>query len=510
MQGKQFLFKTEKVEDCRQGKAQTISNIEVCEKIGRFLSKTLGPYGLDKMFYGEELLVTNDGATIMENMHFTHPIGQLLTNLSASQDNEVGDGTTSVILLTAAILSNLKEFVAKEYTADEIRAVLNKCLKDCLMKLDGMKMKYTTEKLIKLVETCLNSKNVRAHKTLFAEMLVETLGGEKKWDLNVATITGGSIKDSALVNGIAFEKTFTYAGYDQQPKRLENVKIECVDIELEWKNEKENAELRIENVEEYQRMVDAEYKILHDKLDDLINAGANVVLSSKSIGDLATQYFASKGIFSAGRVGSDLKKITEAFGGKINTNTKHVILGKAELFEEKQLGNATYNYFYSEKSKVKTLLLRGPGQQVVDEVQRAVHDAICALKKALEQDGIVTGGGSVEMVMSAMCRNNFKTAEPKEKFLYKAVSMAFEKIPSQLAENFGNDALTHLQQLRQLHFEEKETFGMGISGPADMEALGVYEPLLVKKNMIKAAFCTVDTILAVGGTLINSHNMHQQ
>lgn len=504
-----MLFETEKIEDCRQGKLQTVSNIEVCEKIARFLSKTLGPYGLDKLFYGQTLLITNDGATIMENMSFSHPIGQLLANLSKAQDHEVGDGTTSVILLTSAILGQFKEFILKDYTVEEIRGVLNKCMTDCLSKLNRIKIKFDEDKLIKLACTCLNSKNIRNNKEKYAKKLVEILAQETEKELFISTIPEGSLQEPVILNGVVFEKTFTYAGYEQQPRKLENAKIVCIDIELEWKNEKENALLKIDSVESYQKIVDTEYLLLKEKMDDLIEFGAKIVLSSKSIGDLATQYFAAHGIFSAGRVGKELEKITAAFGGRINTTTKHLSCGHVELFEERQLGASRYNYFISSKSKVKTLLLRGPGRQVVDEVERAVHDAVCVLKKVIFTKEIVTGGGSVEMIMSNVCRKNFKDAGAREKFLFKAIGMAFEKIPLLLAQNFGLDPMIHIQKLRSAHFENKESYGISAYGPEDMNKLGIYEPLSVKTNMIKAAFATVDTILSIKGTLVNTHAENQ-
>ena len=505
MQGSQFLFKTEKIEDCRQGKAQILSNIEVVEKIAKFMATTLGPYGLDKLFYGESLTISNDGATILEKMNFSHPIAQLIANLSKSQDNEVGDGTTSVVLLTGAILSSLKEFIEKDYTVGEIRCVLNICLLSCLKELDKIKLSYSDEKLIKVAETCLVSKNVRNDRRYFAEMLVDILKN-KHTKLNIIKLSGGALKDSMSIEGVAFEKTFTYAGYDQQPKKIENPIICCLDFELEWKSEKENGEIRVNTVEEYQKVVDAEFQILQNKLDAIIEAGANVVLSSKSIGDLATQYFASKGVFSAGRVG-DLETIIKAFGGKINTSVKNVLVGKADLFEEKQCGNTRYNYFYKKEINVKTLILRGPGDQVVDELERAVHDAVCVLKKAVDSKGIVVGGGATEMKLSAVCRNHYKEALYKDKFLYKAISLAFEKLPMQLAENFGIDPITNIQKLRMKHFEGSEYHGMSITGPTDMKTLGVFEPLEVKKNMIKAAFSCVDTILTINGTLIASNQI---
>lgn len=495
----QYLFQPERVLDCRSGISQILSNIEVCEAVAANLSTTLGPYGLDKLFYGKKLLVTNDGATILESMDFKHPVAKMLASLSKSQDNEVGDGTTSVILLTSAILNCLQPLISEGFPLDTIKKVLKDIKKTAIEHLKTLNIEFSIENLKKLAETSLNSKNIRSDKSHFANLLVEILTNED--DVHVDKVTGGSLSDSFLVKGIAFKKTFTYAGYEQQPKILSNPKICCLNIELEWKNERENAELRIGSVEEYQKMVDAEWKIINDKLDDIVNSGANIVLSSASIGDYATQYFAKKGMFSAGRV-QCLPRMVKAFNGKISSNTKYICLGSCEIFEERQLGDTRYNYFQSGNSKACTLILRGPGSEILDEIERAVHDAVCVVKTALKNKNILCGGGSVEMQLSKLCRDLSFEAIPDEMFVYKAFSMAFEKIPSQLATNFGLDPVKVLQELRQAHCQGT-TSGVTLKGADDMINLGVFEPMEVKSNMLKAAFNAVEAILSIDSTIIS-------
>lgn len=498
----QYLFQPERVLDSRAGTHHVISNIDVCETVATLLSTTLGPYGLDKLFYGKKLLLTNDGATILENMEFKHPVARLLCSLSKSQDNEVGDGTTSVILLTSAILTSHLPLIKDGFPAERIRECLREMKRVCLEHLDKLKIDFSNENLIKLAETSLNSKNIRACKTHFSEMLVEALSCDE--DLHIDKVPGGSLSDSFLVPGIAFRKTFTYAGYEQQPKKILSPNICCLNMELEWKRERENAEVRVGSVEEYQKVVDAEWKIITEKLDDIIASGANVVLSTQSIGDYATQYFARAGIFSAGRV-NDLSKIVKAFNGKIANSTKYMKLGKCDLFEERQLGEARYSYFEGRNAKSRTLILRGPGAEILEEVERAVHDAVCVIRTAMKHRNIVCGGGSVEMQLSKLSRDrSFKAAGStgaEEMFVWRALSMAFEKIPSQLAANFGIDPVTTIQSLRQQH-STGTTIGVGLKGCEDMLKLGVLEPLEVKKNMIKAAFDAVEVILSIESTII--------
>jgi T-complex protein 1 subunit eta len=495
----QYLFTTEKVQDSRSGVAQIISNIEICNTISAFLSTTLGPYGLDKLFYGKKTVMTNDGATILENMNFKHPVARMMAALSKSQDNEVGDGTTSVIILTTEILNCLKPLIKENYSIDLMKKCLKELRKECIQKIEELKIEFSRENLIKLAETCLNSKNVRNDKSHFAHILVEGLTVED--ELHINKIQGGSLRDSLLVGGIAFEKTFTYAGYEQQPKKILNPKICCLNVELEWRSEKDNAEIRIESIGEYKNVVDAEWSIIKEKLDDIVDSGANVVLSALPIGDYATQYFARKGIFSAGRV-HDLDKIIKAFKGRIASSTKFIELSQCDLFEERQLGKARYNYFEGKTAKSHTLILRGPGSEVLDEVERSVHDAICVIRTALKHKNIVTGGGSVEMELSKMCRERSLNASDERMFIYRAVSKAFEKIPSQLAENFGLDSVSVLQNLRKAH-SSNEHAGVSLGGVGDMKLTGVYEPLEVKKNMIKAALNAAEAILMIDSTIIS-------
>lgn len=495
----QYLFQPEKVLDCRSGIPHIISNINVCDSVATILSSTLGPYGLDKLFYGKKLLLTNDGATILENMEFKHPIAKLLCSLSKSQDKTVGDGTTSVVLLTSAILNSLQTLIKEGFSIETIKMVLKMAKEQCINHLYELKLEFNDENLIKLAETCLNSKNIRNDKSHFSTILVEAISCDD--DMHIAKVPGGSLSDSFLVPGIAFKKTFTYAGYEQQPKKILNPKICCLNIELEWKSERENAELKIDNVEEYQKVVDAEWSIINEKLQDIIDSGANVVLSTSSIGDYATQYFARAGIFSAGRV-HDLSKIVKAFKGNISNSTKYLQLGKCELFEERQLGEARYNYFESKSAKSRTLILRGPGVDILEEVERSVHDAVCVIKTALKYKNIVCGGGSVEMQMSKLCRDLSFEIGTEKMFVYRTLSMAFEKLPSQLASNFGLDPVCVLQKLRQAHTSGK-SMGVSLKGISDMIELGILEPLEVKKNVIKASFDAVDAILSIDSTIIN-------
>lgn len=494
----QMLFDTERIEDCREGSAHVLANIDVCHSVAAFLATTLGPYGRDKLFYGDKLLLTNDGATILQNMQYTHPIARLLVDISRTQDREIGDGTTSVVLLAAELLSALAPLVREGYATEMIVEELRALREECVTRLADLAVPFTSESARQAAETCLCSKSIASERAWFAELLVRALQGDGQ--MHICKVPGGALRDSALVEGIAFEKTFTYAGYEQQPRRIERPRICCLNIELEWKSERDNAEMRIRGIDEYKRVVNAEWQLIDEKIADIVASGATVVLSALPIGDYATQCFAARGIFSAGRV-PHLERIITAFGGRITSSTKHIELCSCDLFEERQVGGIRCNYFEGHKITTRTLILRGPGTEALEEVERAVHDAECIVRAVLRSEKIVCGGGAVEMQMSRVCRERAFVVEGERLFICQAVARAFERLPQQLASNAGMDPLVVVQQLRRAH-SAGTSAGVGQAGVADMREAGVLEPLAVKRSMFDAAFSLAEVVLGIDSTIV--------
>jgi T-complex protein 1 subunit eta len=271
---------------------------------------TLGPRGMDKLIYDDgRTTISNDGATIMKLLDIVHPAAKTLVDISLSQDAEVGDGTTSVVLLAGELLRNAKAFIeegmhsqtiVRGYRLSSLKAVEK--LKAIAISVDKSDEQGRRELLEKCAGTALNSKLICRNKDFFAPMCVQAvdmLAGEDK-DLKligIKKVTGGSVTESELICGVAFKKTFSYAGFEQQPKQFEDPKILCLNIELELKSEKENAEVRIDDPTKYQSIVDAEWRIIYEKLDMCVKSGAKVILSRLPIGDLGTQYFADRGLF---------------------------------------------------------------------------------------------------------------------------------------------------------------------------------------------------------------------
>lgn len=324
--------------------------------------------------------------------------------------------------------------------------------------------------------------------------------------------------DSVFVNGVAFKKTFSYAGFEQQPKSFEKPKVVCLNVELELKAEKDNAEVRVEQVSEYQAIVDAEWQIIYKKLEAIHQTGAKVVLSKLPIGDLATQYFADRDIFCAGRVASeDMERVVQATGAVVQSTCSDILpshLGTCGKFEERQIGGERFNFFEEcPEAKTCTLVLRGGAEQFIAEVERSLHDAIMIVKRAIRNQTIVGGGGATEMEVSAYLHQFAdKEIRNKQQTIIKAFAKALEIIPRQLCDNAGFDATDILNKLRVEHRKGKTWAGVDFQneGITDMMERFVWEPALVKINALQAATEASCLILGVDETIRNEESQQPQ
>merc|ERR1711865_274935 len=326
-------------------------------------------------------------------------------------------------------------------------------------------------------------------------------------------ITGGSVTDSLLIDGVAFKKTFSYAGFEQQPKRFTKPKILLLNLELELKAEKDNAEIRITDPAQYQSIVDAEWKIIYDKLDLIEKCGAQVVLSRLAIGDLATQYFADRNIFCAGRVDTDdLERTRRATGAEVQTTMSgcdSAVLSTCGEFEEVQIGGERYNLFKKcAGTKSATIIIRGGAQQFIDEAERSLHDAIMIVRRAMKNTKVVGGGGAIEMELSRYLREYARTITGKQQLIINYYARALEVIPVTLAQNSGGDATNILNQLRQKHATagvEGRWFGVDCINCAIVDTFAnyIWEPVIVKESALAAATEAACLILSIDETVKN-------
>uniref|UniRef100_A0A7S2SJM3 T-complex protein 1 subunit eta n=1 Tax=Mucochytrium quahogii TaxID=96639 RepID=A0A7S2SJM3_9STRA len=514
--------------DQSQGKGQLISNINACMAVADVVRTTLGPRGMDKLIYeGHKATISNDGAEILKLLDIVHPAARSLCDIACAQDAEVGDGTTSVTLIACQILNECKSFIEDGVHPQILISGLRKAsllaierITEIQVGVDQLGAGADGKRLLleRVAGTALNSKLICGYQSFFAPMCVEALSILDQSDLNlklvgIKKITGGSVTDSFLVKGVAFKKTFSYAGFEQQPKKIKDPKVLLLNVELELKSEKENAEVRIDDPSLYQSIVDAEWKIIYDKLDQCVATGATVILSKLPIGDLATQYFADRNLFCAGRVpDDDLDRVSKATGAAVQTTTNNIpasAIGSCGMFEEKQVGGERYN-FLTECTGATTcsIVLRGGSDQFVEEAHRSLHDALMVVKRSMENARVVAGGGAVEMELSRYLRAHARTIEGKEQLVIMAFAKALEVVPRQLCDNAGLDSTDILNQLRQKHFQEPEAglwYGVDVNecGICDTFKANVWEPASNKLNSLASATEAACLVLSVDETVRN-------
>jgi len=509
--------------DTSQGKAQLISNINACQAVVDVVRTTLGPRGMDKLIHDDkgQVTISNDGATIMKLLQIVHPAAVTLVQISMSQDAEVGDGTTSVVLLAGEFLRECKPYIEEGVHPQVIVKAFRQASQLAVAKLEELAVRLESkdpatrrDMLEKSAATSLNSKLVSGHKEFFSKMVVDAvLSLDDVQDLGMIgmkKVQGGALQDSMMVEGVAFKKTFSYAGFEQMTKTFDNPKIVLLNVELELKAERDNAEVRINDVASYQKIVDAEWDIIYDKLDKICKSGANIVLSKLAIGDLATQYFADRGMFCAGRVEfGDMQRMQRAIGAQIQTSCNDLnpsVLGSCEKFEERQVGGERFNFFSGcPTTRACTLILRGGAEQFIAEAERSLHDAIMNTRRLLKNPSVIAGGGAIEMELSAYLRDYSRTIFGKQQLLIGAYAKALEVIPRQVSSNAGMDPTDVLNKLRMKHAHGGKWYGVDVveSGICDTFESYVWEATVMKKNALEAATEAACLILSVDETVRN-------
>ena len=473
--------------------------------------------------------ISNDGAEILKLLDIVHPAAKTLVDVARAQDAEIGDGTTTVTLLAGEFLKEAKSFVEEGVHPQVIIKGYRLAQAEALKKLkelsvgveetgDAAAAKAGRRALMeKCAKTALNSKLIARYQDFFAPMVVdaiECLGDSLDLSMvGLKKVPGAAVTESFLVDGVAFKRTFSYAGFEQQPKKFDKPKILLLNLELELKSERENAEIRIEDPDKYQSIVDAEWEIIYEKLRLCAESGASIVLSKLPIGDLATQYFADRDIFCAGRVAdADLTRTARATGAAVQTTVHGLeasVLGTCERFEERQVGAERYNILSGcPFAKTATIVMRGGADQFIAETERSLHDALMVVKNCVKSSEIVAGGGAVELEVSKHLRAFAKTIEGKLQLIVSSYARALEIIPRQLAENAGFDATDILNKLRHAHAAGEE-WGVWAGVDIDKEGVcdtlerGVWEPTASKINSFSSATEAACIVLSIDETVRN-------
>lgn len=516
MGGQPILILPEKVQRYLGRDAQRM-NIMAARVIAESVRTTLGPRGMDKMLVDNlgDVTITNDGVTILEEMDVEHPAAKMMVEVSKAQEDEVGDGTTTAVIIAGELLKKAEELLDQDIHPTVITAGYRLAAEkahEILGKMATPVSKGDDKILKQIAITSMSSKGSEMRGEKLAELcvravkqIVEESNGKLEADIDnikVEKRSGGSSADSQLIQGIVLDKEVVHT---DMPKRKEKAKIALLNLALEVKETETDAKINITDPEQLRSFLDEERHMLQEMVDQIKKSGANVVLCQKGIDDIAQHYLAKAGILAARRVKeSDMEKLARATGGKVVTNIRDLSpsdLGAADLVEEHKIAGEEMIFVEGCKDpKAVSLLVRGGTEHVVDEVERAVHDGISVISAAIEDGKIVAGGGAPEIEVARGLREYSGTVGGREALAVNAFADAMDIIPRTLAENAGLDPIDILVQLRSAH-EKKDGKNIGIdviSGKTlNTFERGIVEPLRVKTQAIKSASEVAEMILRI-------------
>lgn len=503
----------------RKGREAQSNNILAAKTLATIVKSTLGPKGMDKMLVDSlgDVVITNDGATILKEMDIEHPAAKMLVEVAKTQENEAGDGTTSVVVLAGELLKRAEELVDQEVhptiIAKGYRLAAEKAI-EALKKIAKDLNINDTETLRKIAETAMTGKTSEKAKNYLAGIAVDAVRAvaEKengkiiidKDDIKLEKKAGGAIEETELVKGVVIDKERVHSG---MPRSVKNAKIALVDAALEVKKTEIDARINITSPDQIKAFLGEEERMLREMVDKVKASGANVLFCQKGIDDLAQHFLAKAGIYAVRRVKeSDMKKLAKATGAKIVTSFDDLtrdVLGKAELVEELKVGEDNMTFVRGCKNpKSVTILIRGGTEHVVDEVERTLQDATGVLISALQNQKIVAGGGAPEIEVAKALREFARSVGGKEQLAVNAFANAVEEIPRALAENAGLDPIDTIVDLRAQHEKKsKDSIYIGLDvfdgKPKNMLKEGVIEPLKVKTLAVSSAAEVAEMILRI-------------
>ena len=507
-----------------QGRDAQRMNIMAAKLVAETVRTTLGPKGMDKMIVDAmgDVIVTNDGVTILEEMNIEHPIAKMLVEIAKTQEAEVGDGTTTAVVLAGELLKKAEDLldqeihptvIAKGYrmAAEKAKEILNSIAEN-MGDEDGAL-------LSKIAITAMTGKGAESSKDLLAELVVKAVKRiatktkegmiVDRSDVKIEKKIGGSVEDSSLIDGIVLDKERIHSS---MPKKVENAKVALIDSAIEVKNTEIEAKISISDPEKMQAFLDMEEGMLRKMVDKIAGSGANVLICQKGIDDMAQHFLAKKGIYAVRRVSkTDLEKLAKATGANIVTDLNDLSpkdLGKAGIVEEVKVGDESMTYVMECKNpKAVTLLIRGSTEHVVDEIKRAVEDAVGDIIASLKNGKVVAGAGAPEIELSRNLLKFSETLSGREQLAVKAFAEAMEIIPRTLAENAGLDPIDVLTELRAAHDKKQKWAGINVFTGKIVDAWkqGVIEPLKIKTQAVSSAaevavmILRIDDVIAGGG-----------
>jgi thermosome len=503
-----------------RGEEAQNSNIAAAKAVAAAVRSTLGPKGMDKMLIDSmgDVTITNDGVTILKEMDIEHPAAKMMVEIAKTQDDEVGDGTTTAVIIGGELLKNAEGLLAQKVHPTIIAEGYRMAAAKALVMLEGFAITVKpndTEILKKIAQTALTGKNAEVSKEKLCEILVKAItfvadpdGKVDIGHINVEKKVGGAVDDTNLIEGMVIDKE---RAHPNMPKSVKKAKILLLNAALEFKKTEVNAKINISSPGQAQAFLDGEEQMVHTMVEKVVKSGANVLFCQKGIDDVAQHYLAKAGILATRRVKkSDIENLARATGATIVNSIDAITpkdLGSAGLVEERKVSGDEMIYVSECKNpKAVSIIVRGGTQHVVDELERAIHDALMVISVVVEGKKIVAGGGAPETELSLQLRRYASQEGGRVQLAIEAFAAALEIIPRTLAENAGLDAIDMLVAIRAAHEGGKKNFGLDVfeGKPVDMLKAGVIEPLRVKTQAISSASEAAVMILRIDDVIASS------
>ena len=498
-----------------RGRSAQSNNIAAAKAVADSVRSTLGPKGMDKMLVDSmgDVVITNDGATILKEMDIEHPAAKMIIEVAKTQEQHCYDGTTSAVVLSGELLKRSEDLIEQNVhptvICEGFRLAAEKAIS--LLESHGISTEGNDEVLLEVAKTSLTGKSAGAVKAFMADICVRAVNavgvideGERIVDLSdikVEKRQGGSIKDSSLIDGILLDKERVHAG---MPRSINDAKIALVNSAVEVKKTEVDAKIQITDPNQLASFLAEEENYIRGLVDKITASGANVLICQKGIDELAQHYFSKAGVFAIRRAKkSDMEALSKATGARIVTNMDDLSgddLGHAARVEERKIGESDMTFITGcPEAKSVSVLLRGGTEHVVDEIRRAFDDAVGVVSVAWEDGAVLTGGGSVLAALSRDLRTYAETIGGREQMAIEAFASALEIIPRTLAENAGLDPVTTIIALRKAHADGASHAGINVyeGGVVDMQAANVLEPLRVVEQAIQSATETAIMILRI-------------
>ena len=515
-QGGQPIFILPEGTNRSVGRDAQRNNILAGKVLAETVRTTLGPKGMDKMLVDGlgDIVVTNDGVTILKEMDIEHPAAKMLVEVAKTQEDEVGDGTTTAVIIAGELLKKSESLLDQDIHPTIIAMGYRQAAEKAQEILDDIAIDSVDEEtLIKVAMTAMTGKGTEAAREPLAKLIVDAVqkvaedGAVDTDNIKIEKKDGAVVEDSTLVEGVIVDKERVHPG---MPSEVKDAKIALVNSPLEVKETEVDAEIRITDPAQMQAFIEQEEKMVKDMVDKVAESGANVLFAQKGIDDLAQHYLSKAGILAVRRVKkSDIEKLAIATGANVVTNLEDLTaddLGEAGIVEERKVSGEEM-IFVEECSVAKsvTLFVRGSTKHIVDEIVRAIEDAIGVVAATVEDDKVVAGGGAPEIAMAKKLKDYADSISGREQLAVNAFAEALEIVPKTLAENAGLDSIDSLVDLRAAH-ENSAVMGLDVftGKVADMKEAGVIEPKRVKKQAIQSASEAAEMILRIDDVIASS------